>query len=193
MFEAFRQSLRDLLDRGTPPEARREGFAQMKQSLVSARLGVDDLRAGVEQTRARLQRERTELETVRRRKGLAEGIADAETVRIAEQYEAQHAERAAVLERKLAAQEEELALTEREVAQMTTDLKRAMSGLPPEGDGPSIADRRSEAGAEVDAMLDGGARVADEIDSLGRASERQARESEADRLLAELKKRMGKA
>jgi hypothetical protein len=34
--------------------------------------------------------------------------------------------------------------------------------------------------------------VAEEIDAMGRASSRTAREAEADRLLAELKRRMGK-
>jgi hypothetical protein len=41
-------------------------------------------------------------------------------------------------------------------------------------------------------MLDGSAKVAEEIDALGRASTRSAREAEADRLLAELKRKMGK-
>ena len=44
-------------------------------------------------------------------------------------------------------------------------------------------------GAQVDEMLDGGANVAQEIDSLGRASARSAREAEAERQLAELKRR----
>jgi len=38
----------------------------------------------------------------------------------------------------------------------------------------------------------GGADIAQEIDALGRASARSAREAEAERLLAELKRRMGK-
>jgi hypothetical protein len=42
-------------------------------------------------------------------------------------------------------------------------------------------------------MLDNrGADVAQEIDALGRASARSAREADAERLLAELKRRMGK-
>jgi ribosome assembly protein YihI (activator of Der GTPase) len=186
MFEHFRQSLRDLMDRSTPPEERRAGLAQMKQTLVQARMGLDDLRKGVEQTRQRVAAEARELETVRRRKGLAAGINDQETVSLAEKYEAMHTERAEILTRKLAAQESELALVEREVAEMTSALKGALSGAttgtPLQG---------SEA-AEVDEMLDGGARVAEEIDAMGRASSRSAREAEADRLLAELKRRMGK-
>jgi hypothetical protein len=172
------------MDRSTTPEARRAGLAQMKQTLVQARMGLDDLRGGIEQTRQRLAAEQRELETVRRRKGLAAGINDQETVALAEKYEALHAERTGVLERKLAVQEAELAMVEKEVAEMTTALKSAMAGA---GGAPLQADS-----AELDEMLDGGAEVAQEIDALGRASARSAREAEADRLLAELKRRMGK-
>ena len=186
MFEHFRQSLRDLMDRSTPPEERRAGLAQMKQTLVQARLGLDDLRGGLEQTRKRLAAEERELETVKRRKGLAAGINDHETVALAEKYEALHAERTAVLTRKLAAQEAELSLMEREVAEMTTALKGALSGAAP---GTPLQPRGA---AELDEMLDGDTRVAEEIDALGRSSRRSAREAEADERLAELKRRMGK-
>jgi len=185
MFEHFRQSLRDLMDRSTPPEERRAGLAQMKQTLVQARMGLDDLRKGIEQTRQRIASEQRELDTVRRRKGLAAGINDQETVSLAEKYESLHAERTEVLTRKLAAQESELALVEREVGEMTSALKGALSGAtttPLEGVDTS----------ELDSMLDRGAGVAEEIDAMGRASSRSAREAEADRLLAELKRRMGK-
>jgi hypothetical protein len=187
MFEHFRQSLRDLMDRSTPPEERRAGLAQMKQTLVQARMGLDDLRAGIAQTRQRLAAEQRELETVRRRKGLAAGINDAETVALAEKYEALHAERTGVLERKLSAQEAELALVEREVGEMTSALKGALSGATT---GSPL--KNADVTAELDAMLDDSVGVAEEIDALGRASNRSAREAEADRLLAELKRKMGK-
>ncbi|HEU4722335.1 MAG TPA: hypothetical protein VFS59_13330 [Gemmatimonadaceae bacterium] len=186
MFDNFRQSLRDLMDRSTPPEERRAGLAQMKQTLVEARMGLDDLRAGIEATRKRLAAEQRELETVKRRKGLAAGINDLETVALAEKYESLHAERTEVLTRKLAAQESELALVEREVAEMTTALKGALSGA------TTGTPLQSSESAELDEMLDGGARTAEEIDALGRASNRSAREAEADQRLAELKRRMGK-
>jgi len=147
-------------------------------------MGLDDLRGGIEQTRQRLAAEQRELETVRRRKGLAAGINDQETVQLAEKYEVLHAERTDVLSRKLAVQESELAMVEREVAEMTAALKSAMSGA---GTSPLQADT-----SELDSMLDGGAEVAQEIDALGRASARSAREAEAERRLAELKRRMGK-
>ena len=187
MFEHFRQSLRDLMDRSTPPEERRAGLAQMKQTLVQARMGLDDLRNGIAQTRQRLAAEQRELDTVRRRKGLAAGINDTETVALAEKYEELHGQRTGMLERKLAAQEEELALVEREVSEMTAALKGALAGATT---GTPL--QNADPAAELDAMLDGSAGVAEEIDALGRASNRSAREAEADRLLAELKRKMGK-
>ena len=96
------------------------------------------------------------------------------------------AERTAVFERKLAAQESELALVEREVAEMTAALKSAIAG------GATGTPLQSAEAAELDAMPDTSTGVADEIDALGRASARSAREAEADRALAELKRRMGR-
>ena len=162
MFEQFRQSLRDLMDRSTPPEERRAGLAQMKQTLVHARMGLDDLRSGLAQTRQRLAAEQRELETVKRRKGLAAGINDLETVGLAEKYEALHAERTEILTRKLSAQESELALAEREVAEMTTALKGALSGA---SAGTPLGSSET---AELDAMLDGDARVAEVAGSRAR-------------------------
>ena len=189
MFESFRQTLSDLMDRATPPEERRAGLARMKQTLVQARMGLEDLRGGVVLTRQRLEVELKELETMRRRKGAATGINDAETVALAERYEAVHAERAEVLRRKLEAQEAELAMVEREVSEMTVELKRASLGV---GGTPGTTSDELRATAEAESILDQGAGVAEEIDALGRAGKRSAREAEAERQLAELKRRMGK-
>ena len=186
MFESFRQTLRDLMDRATPPEERRAGLARMKETLVTARMGVEDLRGGVAVTRKRLDAERRELETMRRRKGYAQGINDSETMALAEKYEAHHAERVAVLERKLDAQEAELAIAERDVTQMTAELKQAMLGVP---GAPSVNDA---AAAEVDAALDESSSIASELDAIGRARARSEREAAAEQRLAELKRRMGK-
>jgi hypothetical protein len=157
---------------------------------VTARLGLDDLRAGVAATRRRLEAEQRELETVRRRKGLAAGIADAETVSVAEKYEAHHAERLAVYTRKLEAQEAELAIAEREVAEMSAELKGAMLGATPAG-GSLDADARAAAAAADEAAGDLSG-VASELDAMGRARARSERDAEAERRLAELKRRMGK-
>jgi len=174
------------MDRATPPEERRAGLARMKQTLVTARMGLDDLRGGVALTRQRLDVERRELETMRRRKGYAAGINDSETVALAEKYEAHHAERLDVLTRKLDAQEAELAIAERDVAEMTTELKQAMLGV------PGAASIDATAAAEADAVLDDSSNFARDLDAMGRARARSDREAEAEQRLAELKRRMGK-
>ena len=77
MFDEIRQAFRELLHGNVPPEGRRELISVMKDTLVQARLAQDDLREGVEVTRKRVERERMELETIRRRKWLAQGVCDA--------------------------------------------------------------------------------------------------------------------
>ena len=158
----------------------------MKETLVQARMGLDDLRDGLEKARQRLTAEERELETVRRRKQLAEGINDRETVDIATKYEQMHAERVDVLRQKVAAQEAELALAERDVG---ADVGRAQGG--------ARRHRSARAAGAVD-RVDGrtearrSAALHDEIDALGRARARADREADAARRLDELKRRMGK-
>ena len=193
MFEDVRRAFRDLLH-GTPPsgDARRSIIAQMRETLVQARMGLDDLRKGVEETRARLTRERSELETVRRRRQLAEGIKDAETVAVAERYEKQHAERAALLERKLETQEAELAMVEREVGEMNTEFKLAAAGANPGVSAGSSSGATAPADPGADDVAGDNAGLRDEIDGLARARRRAEAESSADEKLAALKRRMGK-
>ena len=185
MFESLRQSLRDLIESATPPEERRAVFARMKDTLVQYRVGIEDMRSAAELTRKRLAHEKRELETVRRRKALAAGIEDAETVRIAEQYETQHAQRVAVLERKLEAQQDEVSLAEREVQSMTAELKAAMAGAGSLGT-PGVA---SAAAAAEDPLRDD---LRADIDGLARAQRRAAADSDAEAKLEALKRRMGK-
>jgi hypothetical protein len=191
VFENLRNSLNDLLSRSTPPEERRAMMSRMRDTLVQAKMGLQDLRDALAKSRQRLEQERRELDTVLRRKKLAEGIADAETVRLAEQYERLHAERVDVLARKVEAQESELALAEREVAQMMAELKTASSGSLGASDAASAT---AAAMDELEAELgtnDGGP-VREEIDALGRSRARAAREADAAQRLEELKRKMGK-
>ena len=158
-------------------------------------MGLDDLRKGVVETRARLTREQSELETVRRRKQLAASINDAQTVAIAERYEKQHVERAALLERKLETQEAELAMVEREVSEMNTEFKLAAAVATPgvsAGTGRSGGSPAGAAAGGADDVLDDQAGLNAEIDGLARARRRADAESAADEKLAALKRRMGK-
>ena len=189
VFESFRQALQDVLRRGTAPEERRALLSQMRGTLAQARVGLDDLRAAIEQTRARLTVEQRELETVQRRRRMAESISDEETVRIAERFERQHAERAAVLARKLEAQESELALTEAEVGEMTSAYKSASLGIPPAGTPAGGRTLEEQAAEELERELHGDDT---EWNALRRSADRAAREQDAARRLEELKRRMGK-
>jgi hypothetical protein len=157
----------------------------MREALVDAKVGLSQSRAAHEAVRAQLERERTELATVRRRGQLAEGINDTETVRLAREYEGRHTERIAVLEKKLAALAQEVALVERETAEMTSQLKR-LTGMidtatPPTPDTPTS-----------DTVDNPEAGDLSELDALRRTAERSARDADADRRLADLKRRMGK-
>jgi hypothetical protein len=186
MFEQLRASLRNLLDNASPGD-RRAALTDLKEALVHARLGVDDLRTGVAKARERTAEAQQELETIRRRKRLAEQIGDAETVSVATRFETLQAERVEVLARKQDAQERELALAEREVSEMSADFRRAVAGV---GSGTvSSGDAHDRAAAaEVDALL-GSDEAADRE---RRAASRAQRDAEADARLAELKRRMGK-
>lgn len=189
MFEDIRQAFRDLLNGDVAPEDRRGVLAEMRDSLVRARMAVDDLRTGVEVTRKRLAAERAELETIARRRSLAEGIGDAETVAVAARFEAHHAERVALLERKLEAEEGELALVEREVEEMKAQFKSASAGV---GSGLRAGGPGTAPPSDQELGLDDrGEGLAQELGAMDRQRRRQASEADADARLAELKKKMG--
>lgn len=188
VFENLRQSLDDLLDSRLSPEGRRSLLADMKRTLAMARVGVEDLQAGVAATRKRLEAQLAELETVRRRKGLAEGINDVETVQVAERYEAQLAEKVQVLERKLEVQQAEADIAQRELDEMTAAIKQSALG----GTVASGPDRVGASEREADAAANPDAALASEFDSLSRSQRRQQHEAAAEDRLAALKRRMGK-
>jgi hypothetical protein len=179
MFENLRRSLRDLLD-AHPGSADAPSLAQMRATLVQARVGLAEMRQGVEETRISLAAKEREIETVRRRKAQATAIGDAETVRVAERYEQELSSRIDVLARKLGVQEDELALGEREVGEMTAELRKAIGGVPP------------VPGVQADPLADADSAALDELSSLERSRARAARDAHADERLAELKRRMGK-
>ena len=186
VFDGFRRSFDELLSRATRPEERRLVASRMKDTLVQARMGLEDMREGLTKARERLAAEERELETVRRRRTLAEGIKDQQTVDVAAKYEQMHGERVEVLKQKVAAQEAELALAERDVASMSAELKAVLAGTDPRGAAPALD------ASEDDADEPNASALRDEINSLGRERARAERENEAARRLDELKRRMGK-
>jgi hypothetical protein len=163
----------------------------MRATLVHAKLALDDLRGGIEVTRKRLLAERGELDTIRRRRGLAEKIGDKETVDVAVRFETLQGERIALHERKLEVQEGELALLEREVEEMTAQYKAANAGVG-SGMAAGAAAEMSDPGGETLRDTSGDPALDQELNSLDRARRRSASEAEADARLAELKRRMGR-
>jgi hypothetical protein len=184
VFEQLRRSLNELLERATKPEDRRVVLVRMKSTLVQVKLGVDDLRDGLAQSRRKLEIEQRELSTVRRRKELALGIQDAETVGIAERFERQHEERARVLEEKIIVQTRELEIADRELDEMKAELRKAMTGVPMSPGAESLDDPLAEPGENP--------RVREELDALARTRARAERDADAERRLEELKRKMGK-
>jgi hypothetical protein len=151
----------------------------MREALVEAKVGLAQSRAARDTTSAQLERERAELATVRRRGQLAAAINDAETVRLAAEFERKHSERIVVVERKLGALEQEVALVERETADMSAQLKRLAGGGDP-------------AAPPSSASIDPLAEDLSELDAMRRTADRSARDADAERRLADLKRRMGK-
>lgn len=189
MFDQLRDSLRTLSGR-LAPEERRRVVSTMREAMVLAKVSLRDLRDAMATTEARLVKERGELETVRRRQGLAAGIGDTETVAIAEKFAMQHAERIAMLETKLMAQQQELTVADRELDDMASQLRMAVAGVDTTANGPEGAAHR-----EVDDLLNdgvGGERSAVEQEGAPARRSRAEREAVAEDRLAALKRRMGK-
>ncbi len=193
MFEQLRDALRGL-GREAGPSDRRAALSGMKDALVHARMALQDLREGIAITERRLAQEQKELDTATRRRTLAEGINDAETVKIAERFVAQHADRVRVYDQKLASQRDELSLAEREYDEMSRELKRAMAGLPLGGVGGASTSHEDAAMREVEEALGERQASADTaaLDAMARARARETREADASARLAELKKQLGR-
>jgi phage shock protein A len=178
MFEKLRDSLRDAMNRASSPAEGRAVLAMMRDAVVEARVGVQQIQAALAKTETQLARERQDLETVRRRGRLAAGVNDAETVRVAAQFEHKHQERIAVLEQKAASQRAELALAELEAGELTAQLHARRAGVSPGSAAEPIEDPTTPAGPNPDMIR--------------RDVERADLEGQAERQLEELKRRMGK-
>jgi hypothetical protein len=176
VFERLRAAVNAALDAAMPPSDWRDLAGQMRRAAVEGRAALMQLREALTRTERELAAERSELAAAQRRGRLAEGIADHETVEVAQRFAAKHAERVAVLEQKLAAQQAELALAQRDVDEMVVQLREMerRGGVP-----PAAARQAVEEGLGDDP-------------GLGAEMDRAAREADAAQRLEELKKRMGK-
>jgi len=188
VFKRLREALEAALASATPPADLSDLAGRMREALIEAKAGLGKMRdalAASELAHEALQRE---VETAQRRRDLAAGIGDAETVAVADKYLAKHREHVAVLERKVAAQREEVALAERDVAEMAGQLEevtKRKGGIEGERSSRAAWAALGEAGMdrpELDA----------EQEALKARMDRAAREADADAKLEELKRRMGK-
>jgi hypothetical protein len=187
VFERLRDAIESMLDAATPPADARGVAGRMQEAVVDAKAALVEMREQLADTERLLERERGQLEDAERRGKMAEGIDDDETTRIAEEYATKHREKAAVLARKLEAQQAELALAEREFAVMREQFKKVRV----QAAGGEISDRVESAWRDIESA--GGARpgldLKDEL--LRHQLDAAAKEATADEQLRQLKKKMG--
>lgn len=111
--------------RRDPEDQIAELLAAMRREMVEARAALPLLDEAVTRTRAELDRERQALADVQRRRGLAERIGDAETVRVADEFAERHTRRIAVLEEKVRSAQAERDLQADEIQRMSRQYKEA--------------------------------------------------------------------
>jgi chromosome segregation ATPase len=188
VFKRLREALEAALAAATPPEDLYALAGRMREALIEARAGLEAMRDALGKTERELAALGREIETADRRRALAAGIDDQETVAVADGYLAKHRERAAVLEKKLGAQREEIALAERDVAEMTAQLEevtKRRGGIDAERSSATAWASLGRAGMDRPELDP-------EQEALKATLDRAAREAAADAKLEELKKRMGK-
>ena len=206
LFGRARDAFRDAKAPRDPEDGVAELLGAMRRELHAARTALRDLEPSIDRARANLERERTEQATCERRRVQAERIGDAETARLAAEWGAKHAERAAVAEGKVRALQGERDLLRSEADAMARAYRDAdrnrwqlVARLRERGS-IDAADAFSELHRTDAPLEDRAARGAamDEVDEMlghsdraGDAAARAERERRADAKLDELKRRMG--
>ena len=175
MFEDWKQAWRDAVenfDREVRADSPGTGTTRiMRNQVASARGALVRLDLEIERARSESITEREAELVCVRRQSLAAGIDDQETVRIAGEYAARHAERAAIYERKTAVLQEERALLLQDLQSMEKEMESHLAEDAAHGSFPVMDD--------VDAALD----------DLDDAEDRARQEYEISRLRREQKDR----
>jgi chromosome segregation ATPase len=164
-FEDIKSHL-DRLFAYRPVGSSKEQAAGLRGALVDMKAALGELREALVVTEAELVRARKDLADSERRRELAAGIDDQETVRVADEHLTRLRSRLDLLERKVLVQRDEVHMADREYEQMRAQYQRAAQGLPldppgavgggPDGNPPEddpFLDRRSREAA-VDAQLE---------------------------------------
>ena len=188
MFQRLRDALERALAAATPPPDLGAIASQMREAVVEQKAAVRLMREDLDKADQLLTAERAQQDTAQRRRDLALGIQDTETVSVADKFIQRHQERVAILVKKVDAQREELSLAERDLAEMTTQLQDAARR------NPSLTSERSADAAWNELGRGGMDRPETDLESelLKGRMERAAREAAADAKLDELKRRMGR-
>ncbi len=188
MFKQLRDALERALAAATPPPDLGEIAARMREAVIEQKALVRGLQGELVKAEELLAHQKAELATAERRRALAEGIHDEETVAVAQKFIVKLGERVAVLEKKIVVQKDEIALAEKELAEMTAQLQEAARH------NPKLTSERSAEAAWQSLGRAGMDRPDTDLEGelLKGRMERAAREAQADAKLDELKKKMGR-
>lgn len=149
-FEEIKAHL-DRLFSYRPAGSTREQAASLREALIDIKVAKGELLEALGRTEAELKRARTDLADSKRRRGLAEGIEDQETVRVADEHLARVLGRVDLLERKVLVQRDEMAMVERDYQAVHERFRRANAGLPsdyrPEGESLDDPDAAADTAA----------------------------------------------
>ena len=187
MFEGLRARLEKLLADHTPPEDPRARTAALHAALLDTKVALGVMRDALGVAERNLAEEPHQLEAAERRGRLAAGIADPETVRVAQQFGTRHRERIGMLEAKIAAQRAELVLAERDLGQLNAEWRAAKFGAGSERTATQEAAWRD---------LESAGGVRPETDTDGELLKQQITQAEMDAAVAaqleHIKRKMGK-
>lgn len=189
MFDAWIRAWKDAVEnfrRELDPElygpASHRMTDAMRRDIATARHALHRVERELDTTRRDLARELENEENCRRREQLARGIDDLETAHIAAEYARRHAERAAVLRRKVDVLTAERDLLRRDLDAMLASIQQ----LDPGSDLPPRDADASRFGPTTHPDIDDDDGIEADFDRLNR----QARERAAEARLEELKRKL---
>jgi phage shock protein A len=206
LFSQAWASFLDEVGRREPEDQVAGLLGAMRREMVEVRAQLPLLEQNYNAAVAELERERARLDVTTRRRGQAERIADAETVRVATEFEEKHRRRVAVLEDKVRAARAEWELRRDEAQEMMTRYKEAdgnrfvlLSELRRQGARGRIDGTRPGGGSPLDDFARAEEKIEDDVayaDALDELSDvppppRRPAPEDVDDRLAELKRRMG--
>jgi len=166
--ENFRRELNEPESAGEPAARVRA----MEREIRAARDALRHLDEAIEDAAREARAERESERVCVRREKLAAGVGDAETVRLAAEYAARHAERAGVLERKSAVLREERTLLGRDLEAMERVFDAQPKPAPEAGAVHELTEQRKREDRDFSKL------------------EREAREKAASERLEELKRKL---